>query len=198
MNNNFLTAAEARIIEKATTDALKLIFEKHDGRDRGSIAEVENPNRQVRKSDCEKAISGLHRRHDPGRAVAKAAPATTNASAAIAAMHSDRSLAGRTVSGNRGLVEKLAGAVAVAVRKDYSSAAEAKREIKKMLAEDAPRPGNHEIVKRAKAKSGEAVMTFRKGNDYPYLIEVDGCYHSEHADADRAERTFVILCAGAN
>jgi hypothetical protein len=40
-------------------------------------------------------------------------------------------------------------------------------------------------------------MTFRKGNDFPYLVEVDGLYHSEHQDAESAERTFIILCAGA-
>jgi uncharacterized protein YecA (UPF0149 family) len=199
MSNEHLTATEARQIQKDANAALKKIFKQHPNRDRSSIADVENPNRQIRKSDCEVALSALHTRHDSGRAIAKApAPATTNAGAAISALHSDGSFAGREIAGNGNLVAKLASAIGQAALKDYGSAREAKREIKKLLSEDAPRPRNYEIVKRAQAKSGIATMTLRKGSAYPFLIEVDGYYHSEHFDADGAERAFIVLCAGVN
>jgi hypothetical protein len=45
-------------------------------------------------------------------------------------MHSDRSLAGRTIAGNSNFVAKLAGAIGQAVLKEYGSAREAKSEIK--------------------------------------------------------------------
>jgi hypothetical protein len=48
-------------------------------------------------------------------------------------MHNDPDFAGRTVAGNTSLVAKLAGAIGRAVLLDYSSAAEAKRELKKLL-----------------------------------------------------------------
>jgi hypothetical protein len=195
--SDFLTADEAKQIHKDVSKALRRAHEQHKNRDRSSIAEVENPNRQVRKSDCEKAISGLHSKHESRRELAKAAVASTNASAAIAALHSDRSLAGRAVSGNAGLVTRLAGAVSEAIKKDYSSAVEARREIKKLLA-DEPRPRNHEVVRKANAKSGLATLTIRKGNPYPFIIEVDGLYHSEHNDADAAERAFLVLVGGSD
>jgi len=56
---NELTADEARELKKSTTAALRKIFKKHVGRDRGSIAEVENENYQVRKGDAEVAGLGL-------------------------------------------------------------------------------------------------------------------------------------------
>jgi|GEM_PF-5807425 len=197
--SNELSADEARQIQKDANAALRKIFTKHAGKDRSSIADVENPNRQIQKSDCEKAISKLHASHDSGREIKKAAaPASTNAGAAVSALHSDRAFAGRTVAGNGNLVAKLASAIGQAVLKDYSSAREAKQEIRKLLSEDAPRPRNHVVLKTAKAKSGIATLTLRKGASSPYLIEVDGLYHSEHQDVDRAEQTFVILCAGVN
>jgi hypothetical protein len=195
MSNEFLTADEAKQIQKDVAKALRRAHSQHAGRDRRSISEVENENYQVRKTDCEKAISGLHRKHESRRALAKAAPEGSNGAAAIAAMHSDRSLAGRRID-SQTLVAKLASAVGQAIKKDFSSAAEAKRELKKLLA-DEPRPRNHQIVKRAKCKSGLATLTLRKGADFPFLIEVEDkdnlYFHSEHADADRAERAFLVL-----
>jgi hypothetical protein len=199
--SDFLTRDEEKLIKKNVRDALRGIFTKHENRDRSSVADIENPNRQVRKSDGEKAIAKLHSGHRSGQEIAKAAPCGTNAATAISALHADRSFAGREVSGNRALVEKLATVVAQATLREYGSAAEAKREIKKLLSDDAPRPRNHQIVKQAKCKSGLAVMTFRKGADFPYLIEVndgrDSLYHSEHRDARRAEEAFVVLATGA-
>jgi hypothetical protein len=197
---NELTASQERELKKGINERLNLLRKRGSNRRLDHLADAENPNRQIRKTDCEKAISKLHTSRDSGRAITKAAaPATTNAGAAIAALHSDRSLAGRTITGNGNLVAKLASAIGQVVLKDYGSAREAKREIRKLLATDVPaRPRNHQILKRAKAKSGEAVLTLRKGNDYPYEITVDGYHHSEHFDIDGAERAFVILCAGVN
>jgi hypothetical protein len=197
MSNEFLTADQAAELEKGINDRLSLLRKRGSNRRLDHLADSENPLRQIRKSDCEVAISGLHRRHEFGREIRKAAVSGTNASAAISALHSDRSLAGRTIAGNGNLVLKLAGVVAQAVKKDYSSAREAKAEIKKLLAtEDAPRPRNYEILRTAKAKSGIATLTLRKGADFPFLIEVDGLYHSEHLESDGAERAFAVLCAG--
>jgi len=173
--SNELTAGEAAIIKKATTSALKMIFEKHDGRDRRSITEIENENCQPLRSDGGKMIAKMHSTGD-GREIRKAAAPGTNASAAIAAMHSDRALAGRTVPGNQRLVAKLAGAIASAVERDFASAREAKAEIRKILSDDAPRPRNYSVLKMAKAKSGIATLTHRKGSNFLYLIEVDSMY----------------------
>jgi hypothetical protein len=197
MSNEYISAEEQRQIQKDVNAALKHVFQKHENRDRSSVADVENPLRQPRKSDAEKAIGKIHCRGDSGRTIAKAAPCGTNAASAISALHADRSFAGREVSGNRALVEKLATAVGQAVLKEYGSVAEAKRELKKLLADDAPRPRNHEIVRRAKCKSGIATLTLRKGASYPFLVEVDGLYHSEYYDADAAERAFTILATGS-
>jgi hypothetical protein len=197
MSNEFLTAAQERELKKGINDRLSLLRKHGSNRRLDHLADSENPNRQIRKSDCAQAISGLHRKHESSRSFTKAASGGTNASAAVAALHSDRAFAGRTIAGNGNLVAKLAAAIGQAALKDYGSAREAKAEIKKLLAtEDAQRPRNHVIVKRAKAKSGLAILTLRKGHDFPYEITVDGLYHSEHADADRAERAFAILCAG--
>jgi hypothetical protein len=133
MSEKFLTAEQERELRKGANSALRKIHSKHAGRSRGSITEVENENYQVQKSDCEQAISGLHRRHDSGRTIAKRVEPGNNAGAAISALHSDRSLAGRTIEGPT-LVAKLASAIGIAIKKDYASAAEAKREIKKLLA----------------------------------------------------------------
>ena len=197
MSNEFLTADQERALKKGVNDRLDLLRKRGSNRRLDHLADSENPNRQVRKSDAEVAISGLHRKHDSGRAITKAAPASTNASAAVAALHSDRSLAGRTIEGPT-LVAKLAGAVAQAVRKDYSSAREAKAEIRKLLSDDAPRrPRNHQILKRVRAKSGEAVLIEKRGtvDGYNWEILVDDCFHSAHPSRERAEKTFAKLTA---
>jgi hypothetical protein len=195
MSNGYLTAEEQREIQRDVSKALRAVHTKHANRDRASIAEVENPNRQIQKSDCEKAISGLHSKHESRREIRKLAPKGTNGAAAIAALHSDRSFAGRRIDSPT-LVAKLAGAVTQAIRKDYGSAAEAKAEIKKLLA-DEPRPRNHEVVKRARCKSGEAILLLKKGASYPFEIVVaDGeheYYHSSHLESDGAERAFLVL-----
>jgi len=195
MSNGYLTAEEARKIEKSVTAALRKAFKDHPNRDRSSIADVENLNRQIRKSDCEEAISGLHRNHASGRAVTKAAAASTNASAAIAALHSDRTLASRKIQ-TPTLVAKLATAVATAVQKEYGSVKEARRELKKLIEKADTRPRNHVVMKRAETKNGEAVLTLRKGAAYPYELTLGGYYHSEHFDLDAAERAFVVLATG--
>jgi len=197
-----MTAEEAREIQKDATAALKKIFQKHDGRDRRSITEVENGNYQIRKSDAEKAISKIHSTSNSRTAIAKrVAPATDNGAAAISALHSDAAFAGRSVSGNTALVQKLASAIGQAIKKDYANATEAKKAIKKLLAtDDVPRPRNHRIVKTGTGKVGDLTLVHKKGvadGTYPYEILADNLYHSGYPDIENAERVFMILCAGA-
>ena len=210
-----LTPEEDRKLKKAATDRINLLRWRGSNRQLGHLADVENPNRQIRKSDCEQAISGLHRRHDSGRTIAKRVEPGNNAGAAISAMHSDTTFAGRTVSGNGNLVAKLAVALTRAVKKDYGSAAEAKREIRKLLSDEVPArdikaiakrlsgesPRNHRVVKTAKAKIGEVALIEKRGatdGEYPFEITADGYFHSGHPDLDRAETAFLVLCAGMN
>ena len=196
--SDYLTAEEQRLIQKNVRAALRKVHTKHAGRDRESITMVDNENYQPRRSDAEKMIAKMHSTGDGRREIRKAAAPGTNAASAILAMHSDRGLAGRTIAGNTTLVAKLAGAVATVVRKEYGSVREAKAELKKLLSEDAlARPRNHVVLKSAQAKSGLATLTLRKGNAYPYIVEVDGYYHSEHVTDDAAERAFTILATGA-
>ena len=209
---NELTASQERELKKGINDRLNLLRKRGSNRQLGHIADVENPNRRVEKTECERAISKLHSSHDSGRAIAKrVAPTTDNGSAAIAALHSDLSLAGRAIEGPT-LVAKLASAVAQAVRKDYSSAAEARRELKKLLSDEPARdikaiakrleandlPRSHKVLKSGTGKIGKVTLVEKKGAGRPYELLADGCFHSSYSDVDNAERAFVVLCAGAN
>lgn len=103
MSNEHLGADEARKIQEDASAALRKIHTKHAGRDSGSIAEVENENYQPRKSDAEKAIAKLHSTSNHGVAIAKrAAPALTNASSAISAMHAEANRRGSRDGGRAG------------------------------------------------------------------------------------------------
>jgi hypothetical protein len=136
MGHEYLTAEESAQIKKSVNTALKGIFKKHENRDRSSIADVENPLRQTRRGDAERAIAKMHSTADSRREIRKAAPGRTDAANAIAAMHSSRDLAGRTISGNRRLVEKLTVALGRAVLKEYGSVREAKAEIRKLMSDN--------------------------------------------------------------
>lgn len=151
-----LTAEQERELKKGINERLTLLRKRGSNRRLGHITEAENDLYKVDRSDAERAISKLHSNHGSGRAIAKATQSGSNATAAIAAIHGDRSLAGRDISGNATLVAKLAGAVAVALTKDFSSAAEAKRAIRKLI--DAPAPDVKAIQKRIETGSS---------NDFP-------------------------------
>jgi hypothetical protein len=95
----------------------------------------ENPNCEVRRSHAEKAIAKFHATGDSGRTIQKRLkPAEDDAANAIAELHCHpATYSKRRVTGNSTLVTKLAGAIAQAVRRDYSSGAEARATIKKLL-----------------------------------------------------------------
>jgi hypothetical protein len=195
---SFLTADEAKTIRKNVSDALRKVHSKHAGRNRASITGVENENYQIRKSDAEKAISNLHSRSHHSREIRKRVePAGDNGSAAIAAMHSDRSFAGRTVAGDRTLVAKLANAIGIAIQKDYSSAKQAKAAIQELLetgsSTDVPR--NHVTLRSGKGKIGTVAIVRKKGAERPYEIQTDGFFHSSYEDVGEAEECFAALTA---
>jgi hypothetical protein len=91
---NELTAEQAAELKKGINDRLDLLRKRGSNRRLDHLADSENPNRQIQKSECEQAISRLHRKHESSRSFTKAASGGTNASAAVAALHSDRALPG--------------------------------------------------------------------------------------------------------
>ena len=131
-----MNAKEDRQIKK---DANAILAKIHGstGRDLGHITREDNDNYRVRKSDGERAIAALHRTADTGvsRVIRKVArPQDNDAAAAIARMHSDPAeFADRDVAGNGRLVAKLAGAIAQVIKRDFTSAKQAKAAIRKLI-----------------------------------------------------------------
>lgn len=135
--SDHLTADQDKKLKGEINERLSKVHgQRYARRDLSHLVEGTG-NYEVRKGDCERAVATLHRTGDTGmsRQIRKIVTARDNdAAAMVAEMHRHpEAFEGRTIQDHAQLVLKLSAAVIELIKRDFASAKDAKKALRKMI-----------------------------------------------------------------